>query len=829
MHINDLLLKTEFLQKIKSPLEYHGYFGGFETEGDIEIMKEDKSNFLSPNNVIYIPKESEFSKGKKHFTPEQFFKDNLDRFELLNKYMAFDICVGCWNNGLFPYYERWFYEAYPDICMKDAQGKNIEASMFNEPKPWISIENGDLNIQVGEFIKDTVKRLKHLVNLVYWVNGGEMLYPTYCFPKILSDYSSGAIVHYQKWLKTQYSDIKNLNNRWNKKYNSFKDIYPPKEWGIDVETLDWHYFRQQSMAEFFRFNYECIKQIDRERMDFCIFHGDIFHNRTYADMGESVQLLGLATDGFATSQILCNAEKAMFNLLYLKIMCSMGKPVVCQALANVSYEDGRQINGTFTPWDARKSIYECLGSGVWHVGLVQWQGSLPDGDWQIYGKPVQKEVKKIFEEIEDIKPAFDYMSAYNSKTGVYIPEAQWLLKGWSKGWNNFFVKSLNEHFCYQYIFDRDILDEKFSGYKYIICYANTIIENSIISKLDGFVKNGGRLIIVEEDNDDSAFLVDNKYLGFNKEPGFLKEMVFENVLYGKLKIAKKAYYKGEILYFKAQLQSSMLDRIYYYRKTLVDYIFQRLKQYIGKDGIYSTVEIINNLENVEIFTLTDGLNMGIVLINLSNEEVSLNVKVNPKIVDLNSNYSVIDVQKKENITIRENILNIFVAPKAQKIVLIKSDLPFNLEEVRVLEDKVKILQDKGFDVSNAKYFINEVKRYALKKIDYKACALAKQISEMIFIQADSREDSISIKLCDISGNSVPGEVEVIDKLHLDKCLKVSEVNSEYKVENLKEQIGDYYDYSSNEYAPVCTDNLILKIRAKNQIMYGYSRLIKNLN
>ncbi|GAH15165.1 unnamed protein product, partial [marine sediment metagenome] len=214
----------------------------------------------------------------------------------------------------------------------------------------------------------------------------------------------------------------------------------------------------QSMAEFFSYNYNCIISEDKSRSIFCIFHGDIFHDHTYSDLGESVQLMGAATDGFATSQIMYNEEKPNFNYLYLRVLSSVGKPIACQALANVSREEGSIINNSFTPWDVRKSIYQCLGFGVWHVGLVMWKGSLPDGDWSIYGKESQKEVRKVFSEVEKIKDTISYMQPLKPEVGVYVPEAQWLLKGWSPYWNNFLKWAIKNNINYRYIFDKDIAD-----------------------------------------------------------------------------------------------------------------------------------------------------------------------------------------------------------------------------------------------------------------------------------------------------------------------------------------------------------------------------------
>ncbi len=199
---------------------------------------------------------------------------------------------------------------------------------------------------------------------------------------------------------------------------------PPREIGINRPSLDWHRFRLQALTEHYQWNHATVREIDRTRPYLGVMHGDPFHDLCYAELGESLVGLASVTDGFTTSQILVPDHKLIYNVQYLQSLSAFGKPLACEMLACASHPPeyfgqplspgAVRVNGSFTSEMARRAIYECLGYGAWHMGLVAYTGSLPDGDWQIKDRPAQAEVKRIFHELRalDLLPDLGVEAAH---------------------------------------------------------------------------------------------------------------------------------------------------------------------------------------------------------------------------------------------------------------------------------------------------------------------------------------------------------------------------------------------------------------------------------
>src|SRR5690606_27523197 len=117
-------------------------------------------------------------------------------------------------------------------------------------------------------------------------------------------------------------------------------------------------------------------------------------------MGHPPALLAGACDGFETGQIVIEDDSESLNLLTLSHLTAYGLPVVTPRLANKTLDPEAMGGGrSFTPEMLRRLVYECLGMGVEHIGMVQWEGDLADGLWHIKDTPAEKAAADVFAEI----------------------------------------------------------------------------------------------------------------------------------------------------------------------------------------------------------------------------------------------------------------------------------------------------------------------------------------------------------------------------------------------------------------------------------------------
>jgi len=143
-----------------------------------------------------------------------------------------------------------------------------------------------------------------------------------------------------------------------------------------------------------------LRQLDTTRPVFIPTHGNPFALDFRVKMGYPLTDLAGAADGFEAGPISIDDDPERLHRLTLDMQTSFGVMVVAPRLANKQLDSRAQGGGrSFSPASARREVYEALGMGVWHIGLVQWRGSLPDGEWGISGTPAEAECKRLFGEL----------------------------------------------------------------------------------------------------------------------------------------------------------------------------------------------------------------------------------------------------------------------------------------------------------------------------------------------------------------------------------------------------------------------------------------------
>jgi len=313
-------------------------------------------------------KAQSFTRGSRHDTPVPLGTSTFAT--LANLRVDAGAGIGEHNNAFFVVYPDWFWQMHPQAAMRDRDGNIIRAG----ENPWIAFDDPVLTDATLRQMRETVPLLRQQKRVRYWVIGGEQGYPDY-FGLPEGDFRPEFLAHYRAWCRHHG--------------------LPESE-----DASQWRRFREAAMTERFALYTAHLRQLDTTRPVFIPTHGNPFALDFRVKMGYPLTDLAGAADGFEAGPISIDDDPERLHRLTLDMQTSLGVMVVAPRLANKQLDSRAQGGGrSFSPASARRAVYEALGMGVWHIGLVQWRGSLPDGEWGISGTPAEAECKRLFAEL----------------------------------------------------------------------------------------------------------------------------------------------------------------------------------------------------------------------------------------------------------------------------------------------------------------------------------------------------------------------------------------------------------------------------------------------
>ena len=313
-------------------------------------------------------KAQSFTRGSRHDTPVPLGTSTFAT--LANLRVDAGAGIGEHNNAFFVVYPDWFWQMHPQAAMRDRDGNIIRAG----ENPWIAFDDPVLTDATLRQMRETVPLLRQQKRVRYWVIGGEQGYPDY-FGLPEGDFRPEFLAHYRAWCRHHG--------------------LPESE-----DASQWRRSREAAMTERFALYTAHLRQLDTTRPVFIPTHGNPFALDFRVKMGYPLTDLAGAADGFEAGPISIDDDPERLHRLTLDMQTSLGVMVVAPRLANKQLDSRAQGGGrSFSPASARRAVYEALGMGVWHIGLVQWRGSLPDGEWGISGTPAEAECKRLSGEL----------------------------------------------------------------------------------------------------------------------------------------------------------------------------------------------------------------------------------------------------------------------------------------------------------------------------------------------------------------------------------------------------------------------------------------------
>lgn len=550
-HTLDVGYQADYLH----PLQYFGYAGQFDEE-DLKEIIADNANFASTDfgwlGSFLVPDE-------KAPGGVRIDRDN-PRFEIFRKYLENCARLGlksevgvitCTN---FHEYPDWFNQRYPDIFARDSAG-NTEPLLYEidippeRKKAWTNIEHPILNLLRGEFAQAVINAYKDQPSVILWGMDGETLYPPVPAERGF-DQSLWALRHFRQYLALKYKNIRSLNKAWGTNYRSFQEVYPPKDLSQrSLPLLDWHSFRIHAITEYLQSLFIRYKSTDPHRPTFAWLHDMSLRWDELKRAGCAPFEYALVGDGLIANPIV-RPPNEEYNTKYFEMMTSFGKPVASPQLAYYP-----------RPWPGymiRRQVYECLGLGVWLVGLITW--TWPEGyliNWGIKGTEGQSEVRKVFGELKQLAPYLDFMWPVRPAIRVFVSQPVWILDGWKKSWDALHLDFLKRQIPKRYIVDWQILQDqlvKDPSLKILISLDNEIIDEKVLLKMEDFVKKGGILVIL------GSFNELNENLQPPKQPPFLKKLSPHRSPRGTV-YHRASYGKGEVFRIEEGYSSEVLDVI----------------------------------------------------------------------------------------------------------------------------------------------------------------------------------------------------------------------------------------------------------------------------
>jgi hypothetical protein len=316
--------------------------------------------------------------------------------------------------------------------------------------------------------------------------GGEALYATYLMPGRWTDYSEDAIAHYRAWLKLQgRADAAQAE--------------PPRQPGHDLATLDWFRFRNAAMAERFGYHFAATKAADPSRLVVTCNHGDLFSGMSGTRLGEDLALFAGVSDGWEMGQILSDDDPDLYNLMWMRAAGAFGKPLCPVRLAYRKSTPRARGGGTsFTPESARRYFWESVGTGAWHMGFIQWSGSLPDGEWGVKGTPAQQEISDLLGEWHSIEGYFDDAWPVKAPVGLYFSQLTWTLDGFQPVWTRLCRELTQRQISYRLLTDTHLEGGDLEGLSLVISAENRVMSARCAEALREFAQGGGKVILMGE-------------------------------------------------------------------------------------------------------------------------------------------------------------------------------------------------------------------------------------------------------------------------------------------------------------------------------------------
>jgi len=442
----------------------------------------------------------------------KYYFDDIDRLMELARKNNLKVML----NTIFDVAPAWIYKKYPDASMVTLSGTKVGPQ--TQPHRQIGglgycFNHDEVMVHFFEFLSETVKRYKDHSALEIWNVGSEPeLTSSMAEMRRYADnaekmgdmlcYCSRCQRKFKTWLSDKYKTIENLNEGWNRNYQSFDDAEVPKTRNTFNDIIDWRMFFVHTIGQNVKRRFEVARSIDSGKHPLMCHHVFIqgFPVTSTASDPWNVGQYG-DLHGFTQMD-----DAAMIDILR---SCAKDKPVISAEmlmLPGYTLDLPRSIDKN----DVKKFIFRGIAGNL--KGFIFWQYrpeilgretpawglTYLDGEetpWLRFFEETGRVLQKNAEFILDAVPQkADAAIIYNPENQIFA----WASSGNEKTATDSLLgyhRALYErNFIIDFIHPKEFENNILDNYKVVIIPFPYVLNQRICDALIKWVQNGGVLI-----------------------------------------------------------------------------------------------------------------------------------------------------------------------------------------------------------------------------------------------------------------------------------------------------------------------------------------------
>lgn len=639
-------------------------------------------------------------RSSKHDTPAPLGTSPFVTLARLN--VGAGVGIGEHNNAFFVTYPNWFWEMHPRSAMRDRDGNIIRAG----DNPWIAMDDAVLADATIRQMREAVPLLKKQRRVRYWVIGGEQSYPDYLgLPE--GDFRPDFLTHYRAWLR-----MKGLQE--------------------SEDVVLWRRFRESAMTERFALYTITLRTLDTTRPIFIPTHGNPFALDFRAKMCFPIADLAGCGDGFEAGPISIDDDAERLHRLTLDMQTSFGVLVVAPRLANKRLDPNAHGGGrSFSPASLRRTVYEAVGMGVWHIGLVQWSGFLPDGEWGIKDTPAEAECRRLFAELRQASPWLEGCSRLHPQVGIYLSDATWR-RWWQDRWTLLFDLACSRGWNTLFVQDAQCNADLVKEVPVLISVDNPTLTPNAHRALSEYLQAGGKVLAVgalAEQVEGSTYL---------SPPEEWLIRLPDNVPGSSLTVIHQtstdrgaATWSAKVRPLPFTQMEEQVERIALLRPVVV-----------------SDAESKGWANRVECLPLTDGVNLLVVLLNRAEHHREVLLTLSPRLLrSKEADYHLRDAIGGQVLSSALSA-HVVLPPSGTRLLVFEKIVPSAQceQEIENAERCVARWRKMGVDTSGFEKCLQSAHHHLAAQRLGKAFALARNISESLAVVACAHRDGNALRV-----------------------------------------------------------------------------------
>ncbi len=474
------------------------------------------------------------------------------------------------------------------------------------------------------------------------------------------------------------------------------------------------------MTERFALYTTALRQLDPTRPVFIPTHGNPFALDFRVKMGFPLADLAGAADGFEAGPISIDDDAERIHRLTLDMQTGFGVPVVAPRLANKQLHPSARGGGrSFSPASARRAVYEALGMGVWHIGLVQWRGSLPDGEWGIQDTPAEAECKRLFAELKQAAPWLESCSRLHPQVGIFLSDATWR-RWWQDRWTLLYDIACSRGWNTMFVHDAQCGAELAQSIPVLLSVDNPVLSQQVYDALSEYLRAGGHVIAIgafaERDEDGNSLppMPD----GMNRLPDDASG-VSVSVIHQTSTDRGAATWSAKV------------------RPLPVEQIEQHLEQ----TALLRPIQISNPdgsgwAKGVECLPLTDGVNLVVVLLHRADFAREVQVSLHPRLQAANGGRYLLRDAINGQLISQSLPAPVSLQPHSTRLLLVEQVTSAEecRQEIARAEKAIARWRERGVDVAPFESWLQAAVMHLKAQRFAKAFALVRNITGSLAIK-----------------------------------------------------------------------------------------------